>query len=445
MTPPGASRPRRARRIVFRVVILSVMAALAETCSYFSYRALNSGEFSFERVWAEQEKLLPDADGMSATSDAFRADIHPYLGFSYNPQWPGKLELEAVINEWGFTDPAGRSPVRRRGPGKVVIGVLGASVASIFAHHGADELTRLLQQSPQFSGKQIEIVSLSVGGFKQPQQLMALNYALALGAEFDIVLNIDGLNDIAWYKQDNAEAHVCTLYPLNWHWIVTKVPDPATRREVGKIAYLADERAAWASLFRKPVLSWSITAQLIWKLRDQSLATEMTATDLGLRTRQLDKLPFRARGPQAWFRDDRDMLEQLVANWERCSLVLDRTCKAHGIRYIHFLQPNQYVPNSKPLSASELAKAIKEDLPAQDLITQGYPMLRQAGKRLAAEGVKYHDLSMVFAGHKETFYVDDCCHFNRAGNEVLAAPIAQAILQTAEPPPAEKTASTARP
>jgi hypothetical protein len=62
--------------------------------------------------------------------------------------------------------------------------------------------------------------------------------------------------------------------------------------------------------------------------------------------------------------------------------------------------------------------------------------MRVAGRRLAARGVRFRDLSMVYAHSEETYYYDNCCHVNRAGAEALAAPMARAILETVEPPPA---------
>ena len=95
------------------------------------------------------------------------------------------------------------------------------------------------------------------------------------------------------------------------------------------------------------------------------------------------------------------------------------------------------MPGSKPLSARERAVAYWDAQPGRPLIEKGYPLLRAAGRRLARQGVSFHDVSMVFARSEETFYFDNCCHFNRAGNEVLAAAIARALLETREPPRAE--------
>jgi len=42
------------------------------------------------------------------------------------------------------------------------------------------------------------------------------------------------------------------------------------------------------------------------------------------------------------------------------------------------------------------------------------------------------DLTMVFEDVDETLYVDDCCHFNQLGNEVVARALAQFILSYME-------------
>ena len=45
------------------------------------------------------------------------------------------------------------------------------------------------------SGRKIDIVRLALPGQKQPQQLMTLAWVQSLGAEFDIVVNLDGYNE----------------------------------------------------------------------------------------------------------------------------------------------------------------------------------------------------------------------------------------------------------
>jgi hypothetical protein len=425
-----------ARRRLFAVAVLAGLLLVCEGGAWVTHWAVEGRGFSYSRA-GRQRGGVPRVEARGGASAEFHVEIHPYLGFAYSADWTGRLHAEAPITDWGFTDPRGRSPVRQRGPNKVVIAILGGSVASIFAHTGTTAFQRELKKSPHYAGKQIEFVSLAVGAYKQPQQLLALNYALALGAEFDEAVNIDGFNELFLFPRDNAASGVSVHYPAGWHWLATRMPDQEVRRRVGQIACRAESRARWAEVFGRAPLRWSVTAHLVWRARDRWLKAEMTRTEMALRAAGQAGLPHKGRGPRNTYRDDREMLVQLVSNWERGSLLLCRTCLAHGIRYHHFLQPNQYVPGSKPLSAQEKRVAILEKLPGRAYIEKGYPLLRQAGARLRGQGARFHDLSGVFAHSKDTFYTDTCCHFNQAGNEVLAVAVAAAMLETPEPPVAE--------
>ena len=46
------------------------------------------------------------------------------------------------------------------------------------------------------------------GGWKQPQQLLALSWILALGGELDVLINVDGFNEVALDGVENAERGV---------------------------------------------------------------------------------------------------------------------------------------------------------------------------------------------------------------------------------------------
>ncbi|HZY83655.1 MAG TPA: hypothetical protein VFE78_02385 [Gemmataceae bacterium] len=442
--PPPGRGGRRARRWLLRLAVVTALAAAAEAAAYCAWWAIDGHRFSYAQVQHRRHQLLAEeAVPQPIFGPPPMADLHPYLGFVYNPDFRGAmLRGEDPASEWGFTDKANRSPVRKRGPGKVIVGILGASVASIFAAQGVDALERELRRSPRFADKEIEFVSLSVGSYKQPQQLMALTYALAMGAEFDVIVNLDGLNEVAWYLNDNGPNGISHLYPIGWHWFVSPARHLSGDGLSGKAAEVKSARRDWAAPFQHAPLRFSVAANLVWQLRDRRLAAEApdgapaVAPAGGL-------LPYRARGPENHYRPDDGALEQLVADWERCSLLIHQACEARGTRYYHFLQPNQYVPGSKPLSSEERRVAFSPAHPSRPAIEKGYELMRTAGRRLTARGVRFRDLSMVYAHSEETYYYDNCCHINRAGSEALAVPMARAILETAEPPLASTAAAPA--
>lgn len=102
---------------------------------------------------------------------------------------------------------------------------------------------------------------------------------------------------------------------------------------------------------------------------------------------------------------------------------MHRVSEGAGIRYFHFLQPNQYVGGSKPLSDEERRIAFAPNDPYANYVRLGYPYLREDGLELARRGVRFHDLTHIFAGDAATRYSDTCCHLTKAANELLGAEI----------------------
>ncbi len=108
--------------------------------------------------------------------------IHPYLGFviDFNDEQKNK-------ETYGFTTTV--APVIKREPGKLNVVLLGGSVAQSMGEVMQEVLRRVCRVPPN-------VVNLGFAGYKQPQQLLALAYFLSLGAEYDLIINLDGYNEI---------------------------------------------------------------------------------------------------------------------------------------------------------------------------------------------------------------------------------------------------------
>src|SRR5438105_4905013 len=129
---------------------------------------------------------------MDETIDYFYAHhvLHPYIGFTLDP-----ASAPFPVDEFGF--PNDLSPLSKAGPGALRVGVTGGSVAMFlvvnYGHILRDEIAVRFGRPAQT----IELVNLAQGGYKQPQQLMTLNFLLMLGAKFDYLINLDGFNELA--------------------------------------------------------------------------------------------------------------------------------------------------------------------------------------------------------------------------------------------------------
>ena len=417
-------KPGKPRRRVWLVRGLALLLAwgIAELISFVAL-AFQSGSMSGS--WRELEKAAgaqTDVDDPLAAEDS----VHPYFGFVRRPKDQDNAEPGTLpINEFGFID--AKSPIQHREKGKVIVGIVGGSLAQEFCQFGLGEFEAQLKRFPRFADKRIVFVQLAIPGYKQPQQLFVVNYLLALGAEFDLILNIDGYNEVALPAVENKPAGVFPSFPRDWGVRVLERRDTALLRRMGEVVVLQEADRAWSRRFEAFPWCYSPTARLVWAVRHEWLARSIIAgyrDTIELREKHRS---FTAQGPPAEFSDLPSLLRHCVDVWKRSSLELSKTCDAFGIEYHDFLQPNQYIAGSKPMSQIERNLTVEDKYPGRPAVEAGYPMLIAAGRELAASGVRFHDLTQIFAHETRPTYRDNCCHLSPTGNEILAVEMAKAI------------------
>jgi hypothetical protein len=419
-------RPSRQRRAAFAALIAVLGWAALELFAWTAFWIRDGRRFSPERARQQRERVLarefdwalPRVD--EEIPDFVKPEVlHPYLGFVSAP-------AAGQVSPLGFPSPG--AVAAARAPDRLLVGIMGGSVAQGFGLWGAPLLSRELGAAPSVAGRRVVVQSFGLGGFKQPQQLLLLNYLLALGGELDVLVNLDGFNEVALHAAENAKKGVAPIYPRSWYYRVAGGSDREAQALIGRGAYLADEMRENAVLFSRAPLRWSPLGQLTWDLRHRLLSLRSD----GLRTALRERRPAaEAAGGLAgppFAGGEAALYAELAAIWARGSRQLDRLSRANGIRYYHFLQPNQYT-DQKPMGADERARAYDEGYPYRPGVVKGYPLLAAEGKRLAAEGVRFTDLSALFADHAEPLYVDPCCHFDARGHEILARRIAGVIAR----------------
>ncbi len=84
------------------------------------------------------------------------------------------------------------------------------------------------------------VVTLGIAGYKQPQQLLALAYFLSLGAEYDLIINLDGYNDIVLPITDNYSFGVNPFFPRAWNLRISRQPCKKILTVIGEVRYLRD-------------------------------------------------------------------------------------------------------------------------------------------------------------------------------------------------------------
>jgi hypothetical protein len=224
---------RPGRRLLLAALLLVAMAGAIEGGSYRRWWASEGSRFSSsetERLASEaaagrrQLTARREADAAAhqrraaattASLTSLREEsLHPFLGYVVDPDVNLRAEDRfpgLTVTPHGFlAHDAGPAP-RLPAPEPLRVAVFGGSVAQIFSLSGGDGLARGLAAGGVTPPGGVALVSRALGGWKQPQQLMALAWSFAHGERFDAIVVLHGFNDLVLSRVENAGAKV---YPF---------------------------------------------------------------------------------------------------------------------------------------------------------------------------------------------------------------------------------------
>ena len=297
----------------------------------------------------------------------------------------------------------------------VVIGLVGGSLAYDLLPYFSRAVHRYFSDNDL--DRRPAVLGLGYLSMKQPQPVIVAANQLALGRRFDIIVNLDGYNEI-FFSNRNYREGVFPFYPYHWSALAG-----LTDTEIllaGRIGILREEqeelrRSAAAHPFRPSALFG-----LVNRYQRERVAGQIVQRNADLTAGRSHYILGR-HGPRSQLGPERGLYPELARVWYRSSLALAELADLDGAEYYHFLQPNQYLPGAKPLSAEELACCYTDAAFRERVYGAVYSAMVQLGERLRQRQVNYFDLTQVFQGNEETLYGDDCCHLNARGNELLAA------------------------
>ncbi len=354
--------------------------------------------------------------------------LHPYMGYVRNPlHLPRRVEqrlADVSINEFGFLGP---SPLAAKHADVARVVVTGGSVAEGLFVYSGEWLAHELEASGAFDGRSVELVSLAIAGFKQPQQLIAVSYLLLLGAEFDAVVNIDGFNEVVLPYTDIIPFNVAASYPFRWNAMAIDSIDAETALAVARIGRAEMELETWRGFFSAFPLRHSAFALASWHVVNTRINGKRIRLEGELREKIVASVDTRPsmRGPPAQFESNDALFENSVEIWRRASMQLWQLCRSQGIAYLHVLQPNQYVTGSKPFTPAERKIAIlPSSNPTRLAAEAGYPRMIAAGPDLLEAGLPFVDMTDIFERIEEPIYRDGCCHYHDYGYRLIASRIA---------------------
>ena len=431
VSPSDSRRPQRPRRRwLFRSVLLCLAWLAVEIVSYLMIQVMAQGGMAGIR----ESQLAYKHVGWNQTSQS--ETFHPYIGWVHNPDFLPQVDccgLALKTNRYGFFDSS--DGVHRRSPDRLIVAIAGGSVAWQMSCAGAEALRRKLHEVPAYRDREIVLVRLAQPGYKQPQSLYALNYYLLLGGEFDIVIALDGYNEIALPVVENFRSNVALDYPQGWHARTLDIVDARDADFSLRVFEIRGSRQRRALSAVSSPLRCLPSYQLLWFVREERLRNELIEIETQLLGRGYARgKAFINSGPHPVVQDQDAALRESVRLWKQATLQMHQLCEANQILFVHAIQPNQYDPGSKPLSEYETANCYSDEVEYGKIVALGYPQLRKEGAQLRTLGVQHFDFTQLFAQTADTLYVDPFCHVNATGSELLAKALGDCVIQSHTPP-----------
>jgi len=350
--------------------------------------------------------------------------LHPYLGF---------------ILPKNFVD----LPFKNTSDDQLIVGIFGGSVANHFVDYERKHhvLAQMLQSLPQLRGKEIVVLKFANPAHKQPQQLLMLNYYLSVGQKLDLVINIDGFNELAIsYLNNKAGIEVSMPNGIVVAPVIAlanknlSTEDLALSLEVLQLRNKLQNTLNQLSECRLATcytLRWAQAKYLFNQYRGKSQTLSQLKRDEGK-----DSLIYLKRVEKPL--DDPEVFERTLDVWRNSSLAMNDLLTARKIPYFEFIQPNQYYSTKRQFSADEKKVAFDDSSLFKEPTIKGYPKLLAKVSSLKDAGVKIFNAVNVFDEIRDIVYEDNCCHYTDAGNEVFSRYIGQSIVTTLNTKPASK-------
>jgi hypothetical protein len=430
------------RRILGIVVINVVLfCVLAELLALAVYYVENGAVFYTHRK--AYPRILESEEGR-LTGDA----LHPYFGPTHQPGMPFDIpeSLKAAddrgeasqrrTNNFGFVSPHDY-PFVKTNANQYVIGLFGGSVGVWFCQLGVDRLVGQMKHAAFFRDKELVPLCFSHEGYKQPQHMLILGYFLSIGQPFDLVINIDGFNEVALGAL-NSQHGVDISMPSFQHMTpLINVLDQSTLtpEKLRSLAAIDADRERLKSSVERIQRTRSAA---VWFVLDR--LHQRTLNDYRVELGRFSNLPSNRPDrsvvrvtPAVKPREGAGLFRDIADNWVRSSVQMNQMLADRGVPYFHFLQPNQY-RTTRSFTESEARVALSGESPFKAAVEQGYPLLTgESGADALRRQLRFFDATHAFDGESSPVYMDNCCHYTLTGNHRLADFVAASILGSTGP------------
>ena len=421
------------------LTLIAVNLAIAFICLEslsLAFYYINQKQFFYTRTKAK-EKVVEDIERIGIRLDESIVErLHPFFGYVLKQGAFTNEKLKLKVNKHGFFS-LYEYPFIKTNKKQFIVGVFGGSVANNFAvdEYKNQRLSEKLRSYPEFSDREIVVLNFGNGGYKQPQQLLILNYFLALGQELDLVINIDGFNEVALSNLNNKAQIELGMPSVQHIQPLTNLASNVSPEVMSAIVQINDNKKQLKAGIDKLQTCQLALCHAVTSLRVKQLVNNyqqaIVKYDAEVKKSNADTansgIVYVPKADSVL--RDRAAFDKMASMWYESSIGMNQILSSRKIKYFHFIQPNQYYPTKRVFTAKEKEIAINKESPYIEGVKKGYPVLLSKVDDLQKARVNVFSAVNILDNTKETVYKDACCHYNSVGEEVLANYISSSIIK----------------
>ena len=422
------------------LTLIAVNLAIAFICLEalsLAFYFINQKQFFYTRTKGK-EKVAEDIERIGIRLDESIVErLHPFFGYVLKQGAFTNERLKLKVNKHGFFS-LYEYPFVKTNKKQFIIGIFGGSVANNFAvdEYIHQRLSKKLQNNPEFADREIVILNFGNGGYKQPQQLLILNYFLALGQELDLVINIDGFNEVALSNLNNkAQLEIAMPSVQHIQGLTSLANNNLSPEAMSAIVQINDNKQQLKAGIDKLQNCQLALCHAVTSLHVKQLVNnyQQALVKYDAQVKQANSDPAKSSIVYIPKADsvfaDAAAFEKMAALWYQSSIGMNQILSSRNIKYFHFIQPNQYYPTQRAFTAKEKEIAISKESPYIEGVTKGYPVLLSKVNDLQKARVNIFSAVNILDNTKETVYKDACCHYNSVGQEILVNYVSNSIIK----------------
>jgi hypothetical protein len=428
---------KKGKNILILIAVNLAIAFIFLEAVSLAFYFIQQKQFFYTRTKAK-EQVVEDIERLGIRIDESIAErLHPFFGYVLKQGAFTNEKLKLKVNKHGFFS-LYEYPFFKSNKKQFIIGVFGGSVANNFAvdEYKNQILSKKLQSYPEFANREIVVLNFGNGGYKQPQQLLILNYFLALGQELDLAINIDGFNEVALSNLNNkAEVEIGMpsvqhLLPLTG--LANNNLPPEAMSSIVEINETKKQLKAGIYKLQtcQLALCHAVTSLQVKQLV-KNYQQAVVKYDSQVKQSRLDtansSIVYIPKAGSVF--EDAAAFDKMASMWYKSSIGMNQILSSRKINYFHFIQPNQYYPTKRAFTAKEKEIAIDNKSPYIEGVKKGYPVLLSKVDDLQKARVNVFNAVNILDNTKETVYKDACCHYNSVGQEILANYISNSIIK----------------